>query len=85
MAAKNKRSSIPDGAAAIARSSSGLLFRAAQHRDDLLDEVRTLQAAGRVRQARALQKRAEQIGQLVGALETEVGAQDALAVPAKPS
>jgi hypothetical protein len=85
MAAKNKRSSIPGGAAVIARSSSGLLFRAAQHRDDLLDEVRTLQAAGRVRQARALQKRAEQIGQLVGALETEVGAHDAVAAPETPS
>ena len=85
MAAKNKRSSLPGGAGAIARSSSGLLFRATQHRDDLLDEVRTLQAAGRVRQARALQKRAEQIGQLVGALETEVGSPDAAAAAEKSS
>jgi len=59
MAAKNKR---------VQRTH----LRASQHRDDLLQEVRTLMAAGRIREARAVEGRAHQVGQLVGALESDL-------------
>jgi hypothetical protein len=77
MAAKNKRTgrtgtSGDDGAAFGEHSSRGLHFRASQHREALLEEARALMVAGRIREARAVEKRAGQVGQLVGALETEV-------------
>jgi hypothetical protein len=72
MAAKNKRSSLPRTPASGAHDSVGLHMRAAQHRDDLLEEAKELQAAGKIREARAVERRAAQVEQLVGALETEV-------------
>ncbi len=62
MAAKNKR---------VQRTHA----RAAQHREDLLEEARSLQAAGRVREARAVENRAGQVEQLVGALESDIRAE----------
>lgn len=64
MAAKNKR----------VRSTQ---LRASQHREELLDEARSLMASGKVREARAVESRAGQVGQLVGALESDVRAEDA--------
>jgi hypothetical protein len=72
VAAKNKRSSHLKAPASGAHDSFGLCLRASQHRDDLLAEAKDLQAAGRIREARAVEKRAAQVEQLVGALETEV-------------
>lgn len=75
MAAKNKR---PRRATALDRSESGLLaatpldLRASHRHDDLLEEARHLQAAGKIREARAVEKRAAQIDRLIGALETEI-------------
>ena len=59
MAAKNKR------------TSRDTLSRASHHRDELLDEARSLMAAGRVREARAVEGRAGQVNQLLGAIESE--------------
>jgi hypothetical protein len=62
MAAKNKRvhSTHP---------------RASRHRSDLLEEARSLLAAGKVREARAVERRADQVGQLAGALESDIRAE----------
>jgi hypothetical protein len=62
MAAKNKR---------VQRTHD----RAAHHRDELLEEARSLLASGRVREARAVEGRAGQVGQLVGALESDIQAE----------
>jgi hypothetical protein len=76
MAAKNKpasRSRASDATAGItaAGANPATYLRALQHRDELLQEARTLLAAGRVREARAVEKRAAQIWQLLGALESD--------------
>ena len=62
MAARNKR-------------VRGTHQRAAKHREELLQEARLLMAAGRVREARAVESRAGQVGQLVGALESDIRAE----------
>jgi hypothetical protein len=62
MAAKNKR---------VHSTRS----RASQHRSELLEEARSLLAAGRVREARAVESRAGQVEQLVGALESDIRAE----------
>jgi len=63
MAAKNKR----------VRTTH---LRASQHREELLEEARSLMASGRVREARAVESRAGQVGQLVGALESDLRAEE---------
>jgi hypothetical protein len=73
MAARNKRTRSPDPSEE-SRDSFGLYARASRHRDDLLEEARELQAAGRIREARAVEKRASQVTQLVEALESETRA-----------
>jgi hypothetical protein len=73
MAAKNKRLNRA-GPSPTERQPMGLHFRASQHREELLDEARELLAAGRIREARAVEKRAGQLEQLLGALEAEVSA-----------
>jgi len=72
MAAKNKprRASAPDSAVRDL-DSIGLHYRASQHCEDLLEEARTLLAAGKIREARGVEKRAAQLQQLLGALEGE--------------
>jgi hypothetical protein len=69
MAAKNKRS---HRSTTLAHDSVGLHSRASQLRDDLLEEAKDLQASGRIREARAVERRAAQAEQLAGALETEL-------------
>jgi len=46
--------------------------RASQHRDELLQEAHSLMADGRVREARAVEARANQVDQLVGALGSDL-------------
>jgi electron transfer flavoprotein alpha subunit len=49
--------------------------RASRHREELLEEARSLMSAGRVREARAVESRAGQVAQLVGALESDIRAE----------
>ena len=52
---------------------TGALSRALDVREHLLEEARTLRAAGKIREARGVEKRAAQVEQLVGALEADYG------------
>jgi hypothetical protein len=61
MAAKNKRTTVP-----------GIQVRASQHREELLEEARALRRDGKIREAKGVESRAQQVEQLVGALEGEV-------------
>jgi len=76
MAAKNKRANRADtsegGRSPGTHKTADLHLRAAHHREELLEEARALLAAGRVREARAVEKRAGQVEQLVGALEADI-------------
>ena len=65
MAARNKR---------VKRTHE----RATHHRQELLEEARSLMAAGRVREARAVEGRANQLDRLVGALESDLLAESQL-------
>jgi hypothetical protein len=58
MAAKSKR--LPD-----------MHLRASAHREELLEVARTLRRDGKIREAKGVEKRAQQVDQLVGALEGE--------------
>jgi hypothetical protein len=62
MAARNKR-------------VTGTHERASQHREELLQEARSLMAAGKVREAHAVDRRANQVDQLVGALKSDLSAE----------
>jgi hypothetical protein len=76
MAAKNKRPTRGtglDGNPSGVRDVSGLHLRASHHRDELLDEARALRAAGKIRESRAVEKRAGLVEQLLGAIESELG------------
>lgn len=74
MAAKSKptrartRDDVPE--------QPGIHLRASHLREDLLEEARTLRAAGKIRQARGVEKRAAQVEQLLGALEADYGRPD---------
>ena len=59
MAAKSKR--LPE-----------MHSRASQHREELLKEASGLRREGKIREAKGVEKRAQQVDQLVGALEGEV-------------
>jgi len=59
MAARNKRVKVTHD-------------RAAHHREELLQEARSLMAEGKVREARAVEGRANQVEQLVGALDSDL-------------
>jgi hypothetical protein len=59
-----------------APQQSGTLVRASDVRQHLLEEARTLQSAGKIREARAVEKRAAQVDQLVGALEADYRSPD---------
>jgi hypothetical protein len=75
MAAKNKRPTRATGldrTGSDVRDVSGLQLRASHHRDELLDEARTLRAAGKIRESRAVEKRAGLVEQLLGAIESEL-------------
>jgi hypothetical protein len=53
-----------------------MLVRASDVREQLLEEARALRAAGKIREARGVEKRAAQVDQLVGALESDHRAPD---------
>jgi hypothetical protein len=59
-----------------ASQQSGTLVRASDVRQHLLEEARTLRSAGKIREARGVEKRAAQVDQLVGALEAEYRSPD---------
>jgi hypothetical protein len=65
MAAKNKR-------------AKGTHDRASHHREELLQQARSLMADGKVREARAVEGRANQVDQLVGALDSDLLAESQL-------
>jgi len=67
MAAKSKRT-----------TTTGIHGRALQHRADLLEEARGLRREGRIGAAKGVESRAQQVDQLIGALEGEAG-------PTKPA
>lgn len=69
MAAKNKpaRTSDRDDAP----QQSDMLVRASDVREHLLEEAKALRSAGKIREARGVEKRAAQVDQLVGALEAD--------------
>lgn len=50
---------------------SGMYLRASRYREELMDEVRTLRRAGKIRAARSVESRMQQVEQLIGALEGE--------------
>ena len=62
MAAKNKREG---------QSDFGMQARASQRRTELLEEAQTLRRSGRIREAKGVEKRAGQVDQLLGALESD--------------
>jgi hypothetical protein len=70
MVAKNKRASRIDTEVPV-HDVFGLRLRASQHHEDLLEEARSLRAAGKIREARGVEKRAGQVEQLMGALDAE--------------
>jgi hypothetical protein len=74
MAAKSKPTRI--GARDDVPQQSGILVRASDVREHLLEEARALRAAGKIREARGVEKRAEQVDQLVGALEVDYRSPD---------
>jgi hypothetical protein len=63
MAAKSKRTSGAE--------DSGMYLRASRHREDLMEEARALRRQGKIRAAKAVESRAQQVDQLLGALEGE--------------
>ena len=69
MAAKSKPARTRDRE--DAPQQQGMLVRASDVRDQLLEEARALRAAGKIREARGVEKRAAQVDQLVGALEAD--------------
>jgi hypothetical protein len=79
MTAKSKRT--PRAAADDATAPSadvpeqfGMQHRASHLHEELVEEARTLRRAGKIREAKGVEKRAQQVEQLLGALEGEVRA-----------
>ena len=68
MAAKSKR---PSGATTLAGERSGMYLRASRYREDLMEEARALRRAGKIRAAKGVESRVQQVDQLLGALEGE--------------
>ena len=68
MAAKSKR---PSGATALPEEGSGMYLRASRYREDLMEEARALRRAGKIRAAKGVESRVQQVDQLLGALEGE--------------
>ena len=50
---------------------SGMYFRASRYRGELEEEARTLRRAGKIRAAKGVESRVQQVDQLLGALESE--------------
>ena len=53
------------------RDDSGMYVRASRYREELADEARTLRRAGKIRAAKGIESRVQQVDQLIGALEGE--------------
>jgi hypothetical protein len=68
MAAKTKR---PSGATTASEEASGMYLRASRYREDLVEEARALRRAGKIRAAKGVESRVQQVEQLLGALEGE--------------
>lgn len=68
MAAKSKR---PSGDTTLPEEGSGMYLRASRHREDLMEEARALRRAGKIRAAKGVESRVQQVDQLLGALEGE--------------
>ena len=68
MAAKNRR---PSSDATRSDEGSGMYQRAARHREDLREEAQALRRAGKIRAAKGVESRVQQVDQLLGALESE--------------
>jgi len=48
-----------------------MYVRASRYREELVDEARTLRRAGKIRAAKGVESRVQQVDQLIGALEGE--------------
>jgi hypothetical protein len=68
MAAKSKRTS---GDKITPEQDSAMYLRASRHREDLVEEARNLRRAGKIRAAKGVESRVQQVDQLLGALEGE--------------
>lgn len=68
MAAKSKR---PSSDEIMPEKGSGMYLRASRHREDLAEEARALRRAGKIRAAKGVESRVQQVEQLLGALEGE--------------
>jgi hypothetical protein len=76
MAAKSKRTpragfddaTVPSTGV---QDGSGMHLRALRHREELVEEARALRRAGKIREAKGVEKRVQQVEQLLGALEGE--------------
>jgi len=68
MAAKSKR---PSGDMTTSEEGSSMYLRASRHREDLVEEARALRRAGKIRAAKGVESRVQQVDQLLGALEGE--------------
>ena len=66
MPASTKRTSgAPSG------EDSGMYLRASRHREELVEEALALRRAGKIRAAKGVENRVQQVEQLIGALEGE--------------
>jgi hypothetical protein len=50
---------------------SGMYARASRYRQELMEEARALRRSGKIRAARGVESRMQQVEQLIGALEGE--------------
>ncbi len=76
MTANSKRTSRGPSGDIIQRSpgaadDSGTFSRASRYREELVEEARALRRAGKIRAARGVEGRVQQVEQLLGALEVE--------------
>ena len=58
---------------ASTKRTSGTFLRASRYREELAEEARTLRRAGKIRAAKGVESRVQQVEQLLGALEHEEG------------
>jgi hypothetical protein len=74
MTAKNKRTSRATtgetaAPAAAGLEPSGMRLRAWKRHEELVEEVQTLRRAGKIRESKGVEGRAQQVEQLLGSLE----------------
>jgi hypothetical protein len=53
------------------QDDSAMYFRASKYREELQEEARTLRRSGKIRAAKGVESRVQQVDQLIGALEGE--------------